>query len=497
MSKVGNAFFAFSFAFLYVVLAAITSLSQNIVASAKVDTKKSSVSVSGSYLGHEAAGQRRHLSFLKSGIGLPDLANRISNLMLADKTGKLIAYKRLDAGEFVSEADFVRWSYKTNIAVPKNPRASAHVSWLSNNYGILMLDYLFPQFSNAAPKVSATVTIEIPEGWKIFSTEKRVGPATFEVTNIEKAVFVVGTDLREKKVNIGSSVLNVATAGRWLFTDAESAKIGEEIYSEYLRIFASSPAENFQISIVPFPQNYIQTSTWEADTRGRTVTIVSADMPFKTQSVQRLNEQLRHEIFHLWLPNGVSLSGNYDWFYEGFALYQSLKTGVALNQIRFEDFLDTLSRAHNIDTMQTSSLSLVEASQNRWNGADTQVYARGMLVAFMCDLVVLQSSKGRNSIDHIFRKLYASHRPPNPVSDANTSILKVLELHPQLAPVVERYIKGSQKIDWQIQLDAAGIENEPGNSGTNLRVKAKLNGGQKALLDKLGYNNWRKLARKS
>ena len=42
------------------------------------------------------------------------------------------------------------------------------------------------------------------------------------------------------------------------------------------------------------------------------------------------------------IPNDVNLSGNYDWFYEGFALYQSLKLAVGLNRIRFEDFLDTL-----------------------------------------------------------------------------------------------------------------------------------------------------------
>ena len=163
--------------------------------------------------------------------------------------------------------------------------------------------------------------------------------------------------------------------------------------------------------------------TWEADTRGSTITIVSSDMPFKTQSLQRLHEQLRHEIFHLWIPNGVNLSGNYDWFYEGFALYQSLKVGVAVNRIRFEDMLDTLSRAYNIDSMQSQKLSLIDASKNRWNGSNTQVYARGMLVAFLCDLALLEKSKGKLSTDDLLRDLYEAHRPTAPRQDGNAAVL--------------------------------------------------------------------------
>ena len=392
----------------------------------------------------------------------------------------------------MAETDFESWNYVTNIASPINPRASAHVSWLTDGNGILMLDDLLPQMFNA----SAKVTIDISNGWKIISSENRIGPKTFEVLDIEKAVFVIGTDVREKRFKIGEARLTVTTSGQWLFSDDESAKIVKEIYEEYSKIFGANPDENLQISLMPFPQSGIPVGTWEAETRGNSVVIVSADMPFKTQSMQRLREQLRHEIFHLWLPNGVNLSGNYDWFYEGFALYQSLKTGVSLNQIRFEDFLDTLSRAINIDASQTHRLSLIEASKNRWSGDDTQIYARGMLVAFLCDLSILRESNGKRSVADIFRTLYASHKPPNSVTDANTAIITAFESYPSLTEVVQRYVRGSQKIDFTSELEAVGITNESVSAQVNLRLKAKLNGNQRMLLDKLGYNNWRKLTRK-
>ena len=59
--------------------------------------------------------------------------------------------------------------------------------------------------------------------------------------------------------------------------------------------------------------------------------------------------------------------------------------------------------------------------------------------------------------------------------------------------IIEKYIKGAENIVWQTDLDAIGIESAgTENFATKLKVKAKLNGRQKDLLDKLGYNNWRK-----
>lgn len=493
MSKVSNAFFIFPLAFLCVFLSAVDLFSQNVNATITLDAKAATLSIRG-----KDNNLSKNLSFLKSGIGAADLADRISNLELTDQHGKPVSYKRFSAGEYVADAVFSGWSYGVSILSPMNPRASAHVSWLTDDTGILMLDDLLPQPPKSVGQRTATIAIEVPAGWRIVTSEKMISASgMYEVSDIQKAVFLIGTDIRETKINIGNSVLNIADSGQWLFTDAELSGVVQEIFKEFKSLFGSGPEGNLHILLVPFPRKNIQTGTWEAETRGRTVSIVSADMPFKTQSLQRLHEQMRHEIFHLWLPNGVNLSGNYDWFYEGFALYQALKTGVELNQIRFDDFLDTLSRAHNIDTMQIRPMSLTDASQNRASGDDTQIYARGLLVAFLCDLSLLQSSKGKRKVADIFRRLYTSHRPPNPASDANKAVLEVFASYPELASVVGGYVKGSQKVDWQVLLESAGIENEPGSLRTNLRVKTKLNGRQKALLDKLGYNNWRKLTRKS
>ncbi len=285
-------------------------------------------------------------------------------------------------------------------------------------------------------------------------------------------------------------------SGTWSFQDADAERIASEIYREYRSLYGADPIKDPLVVLLPFPQANVSKGTWEAETRGSTVIIASADMPFPSQSLQRLHEQLRHEIFHFWLPNGVNLTGRYEWFYEGFALYQSLKTGVELNRIRFDDLLDTLSRAHTIDSAQTRRLSLIDASAARWAGQETQVYARGMVTAFLCDLILLRDSGGKRSVEDLFRKLFAEHRRPAAPDDGNKAILRVLDSYPALGPIVKAYVRGNERFDWTSELAAAGIVNEAVPPRTSLQVASKLTGKQKTLLDKLGYNNWRKLTQK-
>ena len=439
----------------------------------------------------------RNFSFLPSYAGIENLGERVSNVDLSGADKRKIEYKKFAAGEFLAENPFVFWNYKIKADVSANYAAMARVSWLSPEQGILMLGDLLPQFNNKNnEKISAVISFELPENWKIASIEKKTGENTFEVSDIEKAVFYVGKNWREKEIPISSFKLNFIISGERQFSDAEAFQMASEISRFYENLFGAAPGEKAQIFLGKFPDD-AKFGRWEAETRGASVTIVSSEMPFKTQSAQRLHEQLRHEIFHLWMPNDLNLSGNYDWFYEGFALYQALKTGVAVNRLRFEDFLDTLARAHGIDSLQSRKVSLIEASKNRWNGANTQVYARGMLVAFLCDIAVLQKSKRKNSISDIFREIYDAHRQPKPREEGNSAIIKIFERRTELRPIVEKYIKGAENIAWKTDLEAIGIESTEENFQTVLKVKAKPNSRQKDLLNELGYNNWRRLSESS
>ena len=432
----------------------------------------------------------KNLSFSRSFAGIENLGARISNLELKDNKGQNIKYRKLIDGEYLAENNAVFWNYRINLDSPSNEKALAHISWLKAEQGILMLGDLLPQFNFDNQAISAKIKFELPTDWKILSSENLISENIYGTENIEKAVFLIGKNWREVKTS--DNALDLAISGEWKFSDAEAAKMAADIFEKYRKLFGEIPNKKIQIALGHFPKE-VKFGRWEADTRGTSSIIFSSDMPFKTLSLQRLHEQLRHELFHLWIPNNLALTGNYDWFYEGFTVYQALKTGVKTNQIRFEDFLDTLSQAYRIDDFQTPAGSLLESSKNRWYGANSSVYSRGMLVAFLCDVALLRQSGGKRSIDDVFRQIYNKYRPPNQLQDGNTAILNVFENYAELQTVVEKYIKGTEKINWRTDLESLGIELSENDFNTKLNIKAKLGKRQKDLLNKLGYNNWRKI----
>ena len=454
--------------------------------------------------GENTVGQR-NLSFLLSGYGFDKLGERISDLKLFDSDGKSISYKMFVAGEYVAETHFYRWSYKIDLqpfhlrptatSLPFELRtATANLSWLSDTNGILMLDDLLPKFVVIGRKTTANIRVESPLNWRTVSSELQPKPNEYEVSDVEKSVIYVGKNLVENELEVGVSKISIVTDGNWRFSNSDPVEFTNEIYENYAKVFRFDDSRRSIIAIMKMPVTS-RAGTWEAETRGRNVTIISEDMLFEAQSKQRLHEQLRHEIFHLWLPNGVNLSGNYDWFYEGFGLYQSLKFGVDVNRLRFDDMLATLSRAISTDGLVSNGTSLIDASKNRFGSSNTTVYARGMVVAFLCDLALLDRSKGKRSVGNILRDIYKQHHNSAIRVNGNEAVLAEFAKYPELKEIVDRYIKSGETIDSAMYVRLAGLDVQDQNGIKRLAVLPKPNSRQKDLLDKLGYNSWRTLSK--
>ena len=477
---------AFAFTALLFLFLFNNSNAQDIEAFIKIDSDKpNKVAISGRFFKLK---DNKNLSFLLNYGNISGLGERISNVKVFDKKNKEIITRRMMAGEYLADDAFTKWSYQVDLTPPKQPFGVAHLSWLTAEGGILFLDDMLPQ-TKGLSRVNLLIhdARTMAPGW---ITEYRFP----DKKNAVLPFF--NEQLRTREESSVKTALKFLIENKWKFTDEMAFKMGIEVFKNYEQLFGSSVSPSVNINIRQFPFD-IEIGNYEADTRGNNITIISSDMAFESESVQRLHEILRHEMFHLWIPNGVNLSGNYDWFYEGFALYQALRTGVALNRIRFDDYLDTLSRAYDIDRRQMQKLSLIDVSKNRWAGDNnTRVYVRGMLVAFLCDLALLEKSKGKRSVTDILRKLYEKHRPPSAETDGNAAVLSLLRSHTELTPIIDRNITGSESVDWVGLIKAAGLEVDPTAQTTNLKVTAKPTGRQKDLLDKLGYNIWRKLASK-
>ncbi len=430
----------------------------------------------------------RELLFFTRYGHLRDLHLRISDIEALNDKGQPVRLHGVSPGRFVADSDFTSWKYRVNVSPSGDRFASAHISWANEDGSMLALSDLLPDGIKAVK-----VTVKAPAGWTVHSTEKRSSPGIFDAPDVGRTVIHAGPAMRLIPIRSSKANVSLVLSGDWQFSDAEAAKLAESVFDGYEKLFGISPSETFHIVIRPFP-NVVPRGQWEADSRGNSVTVMSSDMPFKSQSLQRLHEQLRHEIFHLWIPNAISLTGNYDWFYEGFALYNSLKIGVSVNRIRFEDFLDTLSRAHSISLSQKEARSLIQESENRWSGSDTLVYGRGMLTAFACDLAMLNASKNKRSVADIIRAVFVKHHNSAPMS-ANEAILAILSSFKELKPIIDRNILGSEPPNWSSLLLGSGLELVVEGRLTRFKVVDRPTGREKEVLDKLGYNNWRKLPR--
>jgi hypothetical protein len=421
---------------------------------------------------------QKNFSIDSDSVGTLNLAERVSDIRLEDSQGKPVAFRQFIPGEYVAEREYSGWNYRLDLTPQKRVAMNAHVSWIGNDDGLLFLDDILP--SQVAKDCAKTrLNLQVPDGWTVFGNER--------VSSGCSARSVYYLSKRSRTVKIGSQTpADLVISGDWKFTDEQAAGFVNEIYARYKQLFGSSPPRKSHVYIIPFPTS-MSPGNWEADTRGSTVTILSSDMPFQTQSVQRMHEQLRHEIFHLWMPNAVHLKGNYDWFYEGFALYESLKLGVDLNRLRFDDMLDTLSRAMTFDAAFTDSRSLIAASKTRVTGEDTRLYARGMLIAFLTDLKMIARSHGKEDVTDLLLSIYDKYKDVKNESDGNEAVLAAIGDNE-----IRRYVETGDPISWDTALSLAGIEKVDEKGSISLRSVSKPSGSQKKFLDKLGYNNWRK-----
>jgi predicted metalloprotease with PDZ domain len=427
-------------------------------------------------------------SFRNFYAGASGLAERIENFALFDESGAQVAAKKLAPGEFTAAKPASRFSYDLKLNPPAFVSDAPHVSWLTADRGLLLPGDLLP-----VPLTDAKVELLLPAGWKVSTVEASKVAGTFDVANAERAVFAVGRDLRERRVRTGASAFTLVTAGDWAFSDAEAADSAEEILKVHQETFGGAPRQNCMLVLFPLPQAEAAGNLWSAETRGSTVVLLSGRLPSKLAARAQLDGSLTHELFHLWVPNGLALDGEYDWFYEGFTNYMALRAGMLRGQLTFQDYLNALGREY--DSYRAArgekEVSLPEASQRRWSGSTALVYHKGMLVAFLYDLTLMHRTAGRNSLSTVYRELFRRHaRGESPV-DGNRAVIESLGALSGMSSFVERYVEGSSEIVLTPLVEAFGLRLEPGGARTHVGVADALDSSQRELLRKLGYNERR------
>jgi len=417
------------------------------------------------------------------------LAERVENFALYDESGAVVNVRKLAPGEFSAGRPASRFSYEMKLDPPAFVSDSPHVSWLTADRGLLMLADLLP-----LPLTNAKVELSLPNGWKVSTTEEGGAAGVFNIPDAERAVFAVGRDLRERRGRAGGTAFMLATAGEWAFSDAEAADSVEEILKLHQETAGGvSSLKRSLVVLFPLPQQGAAGNLWGAETRGATVVLLSGRLPSKLAARAQLDGSLTHELFHLWVPNGLALGGEYGWFYEGFTNYVALRVGMRRGQLTFNDYLNALGRAYDSyrAARGTKEVSLLETSQRRWSGSAALVYHKGMLVAFLYDLTLMRQTGGKSSLEAVYRELYRRYGRGERREDGDRAVSEILGGMSGMRDFVARYVEGVDEITLPPLLGAFGLEVKPGGVRTHVGVADSLEPAQRELLRKLGYNESR------
>ncbi|HJP94799.1 MAG TPA: hypothetical protein VJ875_22745 [Pyrinomonadaceae bacterium] len=423
----------------------------------------------------ELSAPMRSWSFRNAYAGVLGIAERVEDFRAENVTVNKIA-----GGEFRADRDATRISYTVKLSEPGAANVS-HVSWLVGDRGFLMFADLIPlDIRTIAPE------FVLPPGWTIESSITRDTNGRYEVSEPEKAVFFIGRSLHKTTKSIEGMTVDSVLAGDWAFKDSDVLQAAAPVMKRYLTLTGFKLPQKSAIMIAPLPIP-VGSIKWRAETRGSTVVLlIDPNAAFKNWRGQ-LGVIFTHELLHLWVPNSLQLQGDYDWFFEGFTLYTALRTALELKIISFKEFLDTLARVYDSYLSYSDNLSLIDASERRWTTPGSLVYDKGMLVAFLYDLLIRKESSGKTNLADRYRDLFGHHFTD--AMDGNEAIISVLAWSPAVRDFAKSYIENSKTLELGQVLPAFGLSLDSSGKSSQLRVTDKIDADQKRLLRSLGYTH--------
>ena len=406
------------------------------------------------------------------------MAERIDGFRASGVSGQDVGFKKVAVGEYRSNLDATKISYSVKLSSPV-AHGLSHLSWLAEDRGYLMFSDLVP-----LDLESLSVRFDLPAGWTVESSVSPNANGEFHVLEPLKTVFFVGRSLRKKAINLDGTTFEIVLSGKWSFKDSEALKAASQVMHKYQDI-TQFKLPRKAIIMIAAPPIKVKRNQWWAETRGSTVAVLLD--PSSDKLREHLTIIFSHELLHLWVPNSLKLEGDYDWFFEGFTLYMSLGMALELDVIDFKHFLSTLAGAYDSYLSQPDDSSLLEASEKRWTTSNSQVYVKGLLVAFLYDLFARKESNGKTRLADRYRDLFnggvAEH------AQGNEAIIKLLGSSPALGDFTKSHIENVKKLQLEWVLPDYGLQLQPGVKGSQLRVRSELSAQQKLLLRSLGYRN--------
>ena len=426
----------------------------------------------------ELTAPARSWSFRNAYASALGIAERIEDFRAFGESGQDARATKSAAGEFRSVLDATKISYTVKLSEPRAQHLP-FVSWLVGDRGILMFADLLP-----IDIESLTCNFILPKGWSVESSITSDAGGRYQVSQPDKAVFLIGTLLSKRSKSVEGMLLETVVSGTWSFKDDDAWKVAARVMQKNLELTGFRLPGKSLIMIAPLPAAE-PSSRWKAETRGSTIVLLVNPAYRKEMSTGQLGVIFSHEALHLWVPNSLKLEGDYDWFFEGFTMYMALRTALELKVIDFKEFLNTLGGAYKYYLDHPDKVSLLEASEKRWTGGFSHVYIKGMLVAFVYDLILRKESGGKASLAERYRSLFSAGFADG--ANGNEAIIRLLGVSPATSDFTKSYIENNRELKLEQLVPMYGLEVERKGQTSHLKVSSKLDDEQKQLLRSLGY----------
>lgn len=408
------------------------------------------------------------------------LGNRIEDFHATKSDGTEVDVQTVTAGEFKTADEVSEYRYKVRLQ-PADSVSLTHVSWLTSEDGFLMLADLLPQneTSNLLLEVAA------PEKWTIETTLTS-DRDHFLVNDSGNAVLFIGSALKKSSRNMKGTKFDLVVSGNWPFNESKIADLASKVLHTYLALTGFQLGDASSVMIAPMPFSSSATK-WKAETRGSTVVLaIDPQAKFPTWTGQ-LGVIFTHELLHLWIPNSLKLKGDYDWFFEGFTLYQALLTAFDLKLITTKELLATIARVYDSYLSYPDNRSLLEESERRWTTKGSLVYDKGMLLAFMFDIRLRRHSNLAERYSNVYRKLFDDFAGKQ--ADANQAIIGLLNSFAGMHEFGATFIESKSPLQLEHLLSEFGLDLNTGGQASSLKVKPRLTTDQKRLLHSFGFTN--------
>jgi predicted metalloprotease with PDZ domain len=111
-----------------------------------------------------------------------------------------------------------------------------------------------------------------------------------------------------------------------------------------------------------------------------------------------------------------------------------------------------------------------------------------MLVAALYDLSVRQQSRGKRSLEDVYRLLFRGRRASGERREGNATVIAALNSVSGGSDFSKRYIESVNRLDLTTALETFGLQLSRSGARTRITVSNSPSRAQRDLLRQIGYN---------